>query len=133
MCDVQHYHLSENANQNQKEVTLHTHQSGCIKKMDTGNPLMAQWLELCTITSQGMGSAPGQRTKIPQVRMWRNWSSCTLLVVGNAAALKNSLLVPQKIMHGVIWSNNSTFTFISEIKHMSIKKLICKYLLKHYS
>ena len=34
-----------------------------------GNSLVVQWLGLCAFTAEGVGSAPGWGTKIPQA-MW---------------------------------------------------------------
>ena len=34
--------------------------------MKTGNSLEVQWLKLCTLTVEGLGSIPSQGTKIPQ-------------------------------------------------------------------
>ena len=31
-----------------------------------GNSLVVQWLGLCALTAEGLGSIPGQETKIPQ-------------------------------------------------------------------
>ena len=33
--------------------------------MKTGNSLEVQWLKLCTLTVEGLGSIPSQGTKIP--------------------------------------------------------------------
>ena len=38
------------------------------KKWSQGNSLVVQWLGLCTFTAEGLGSIPGQGTKIPQAR-----------------------------------------------------------------
>ena len=37
-----------------------------IKKAIPGNSLVVQWLGLHTLTAEGLGSIPGQGTKIPQ-------------------------------------------------------------------
>ena len=39
------------------------------KRIKIGNSLAIQWLGLCTLISKGLGSIPGQGTKIPQA-MW---------------------------------------------------------------
>ena len=37
----------------------------CQNQRETGTSLVVQWLRLCTPSAGGMGSIPGQRTKIP--------------------------------------------------------------------
>ena len=37
-----------------------------VKSTGLGNFLVVQWLGLLTFTSWGLGSIPGQRSKIPQ-------------------------------------------------------------------
>ena len=45
-------------------------QHGQNKNKSPGNSLAAEWLGLCTLTVQGLGSIPSRGTKIPQV-MWQ--------------------------------------------------------------
>ena len=57
---------------NSSEVTLNPHARTRQKikqsiKTRAGNFLEVQWLVLCTFTTWGMGSIPGQGTKTPQV------------------------------------------------------------------
>ena len=40
------------------------------KKQSPGTSMVVEWWELCTSTAEGMGSIPGQRTKIPQALTW---------------------------------------------------------------
>ena len=40
--------------------------SDALKAEIQGNSLAIQWLRLCTLTAEGLGSIPGQGTKIPQ-------------------------------------------------------------------
>ena len=42
-----------------------------LKRLNRGNALAVQWLELCAFTTRGMGSVPGQGTKILQA-LWRS-------------------------------------------------------------
>ena len=39
--------------------------STSVKKKNAGTSLAVQWLGLCAVTAEGLGSIPGQRTKIP--------------------------------------------------------------------
>ena len=41
----------------------------CLRKFIIGNSLARQWLELCLFTANGLGSIPGQGTKILQTSM----------------------------------------------------------------
>ena len=35
-------------------------------RSQVGTSLVVKWLGLCTVTAEGLGSVPGQETKIPQ-------------------------------------------------------------------
>ena len=77
------------------------------QKKESGNSLVVQWLGLQALTARGMGSIPGQRTKIPHAT-WPKKKKKKILDFPDGAVVKNlpanagdmgSILGPRKIPH----------------------------------
>ena len=61
--------LESESHQRQKEINeydLHPNQNCGYKNRGLGNFLAVQWLRLCASIAGGLGSFPGQGTRIPQ-------------------------------------------------------------------
>ena len=59
----------------QIKITMRYHltpvRMGIIKMTTMGNSPVVQWLELQTLTAEGLGSIPGGGTKNPQAKRYR--------------------------------------------------------------
>ena len=57
-----------------KDADLWIHSEGAelpLESVTVGNSLLVQWLALSALTAEGLGSIPGQGTRIPQAT-WHN-------------------------------------------------------------
>ena len=67
MCFLQETHFRSKDTQTESEgIEKISHANGIGKKAGVGNSVVVQRLGLCAFTAKGLGSIPGQGTKIPQ-------------------------------------------------------------------
>ena len=112
-----------------------------FKKQTSGTSLVVQWLELHTSTAGGMGSIPGQGTKILQVaqlakgeKMWSTWTPVpTALSINISKGLMeythdNLTFIPDpgsKVIHeGLIPVSKTSFTHSKDINLISATGLL---------